>query len=154
MNIIESVKEILVQQNFYEKESQLEQLSDVFEYVQELGEEDVAKGVQLLLAAALQEEDLNMKETFFHTINNAVVYQHIGSRINWDKLVDSLPSLEKEHLDYALNMLGLSVQRKYLPVLKKYSHSSDSEIRKWGQESVDELEYRLAHASESHKEAV
>ena len=119
MNIIENVKEILEQQNFYEKESQLEQLSDVFEYVQELGGEDVAKVVQILLEAALQEENISMKEAFFHTINNAVVYQHIGNHVDWDALATSLSSLGKWELEYALDILGMSGEAKYLPTLEE-----------------------------------
>jgi hypothetical protein len=151
MDIIKDVKETLELQNHHEKESQLEQLSDVFEYCHDLSEGDVAEGVQLLLAEALQEADQSMKESFFHAINNAVVYQHIGSRINWDRLAASLPSLEKMHLDYALNMLGLSVQEKYLSVLGVYAHDPDLEIRKWAYEAIEELEDRVARATVSQK---
>ncbi len=56
MNIVKDVKEILKLQSHHEKRSQLEQLSDVFEYGHELSKEKIAAGVQLLLAAVLQEE--------------------------------------------------------------------------------------------------
>jgi hypothetical protein len=151
VNIVEEIKETLKLQNHHEKESQLEQLSDVFEYCRNLSEGDVAEGVQFLVAEALQEADQDMKESLFHAINNAVVYQHIGSRINWDMLAASLPSLEKMHLDYALNILGLSVQEKYLFVLGVYTHDPDLEIRKWAQEAIEELEDRVTHATASQK---
>ena len=154
MDIVKDVKEMLEQRNPYEKESEIEQLSDVFEYSRDLSQEDVAAGVQLLLAAALQEEDQDMKESFFHAMNNAVVYQRIGSCIDWNMLAGFLPSLAKVHLDYALNMLGLSVQEQYLSVLEVYAHHPDPEIRTWAQEAIDELKYRLAHAPASQKEAV
>src|SRR2546421_8572936 len=115
MDTIKDVKEILKQQNLQEKRSQLEQLSDVFEYGHELSEGDVAEGGQLLLAAALQEDDSSVKESFFHALNNAVVYQHIGNRIDWDTLAASLPSLGKWELDYALNILGISGKARYRP---------------------------------------
>jgi hypothetical protein len=123
----------------------------VFEYVRELSEGNVAEGVQLLLIAGLQEDDQSLKESFFHAINNAVVYQHIGNRINWDMLAASLPSLGKWELEYALDILGISGQAKYLPALEEYAHHADAEIKEWAQEAIDELKYRLARATASQK---
>ena len=93
MDILKDVKAILELQNSQEKERGTEKLSDVFEYVHELSEKDVVEGAQLLLAAALHEDDQSTRESFFHALYTAVVYQHIGSRVDWDKLAASLPSL-------------------------------------------------------------
>jgi hypothetical protein len=150
-DIPKRIKEILVEQNPHEKERQLEQLSDVFEYCHDLSKRDVAEAVQLLLAEALQEEDQRTLESFFHTINNAVVYQHIGSCIDWNTLAVSLSSLGKEELEYALDILGFSGKVRYLPVLKEYTQHTDPEIREWAQEAIDELKYRLARVTDSRK---
>src|SRR5262249_44318924 len=100
---------------------------------------------------ALQENDKVLKKEFFHTINQAVVYQEIGDHINWDPLAVSLPSLEKRDLVYVLDILGLSGRGKYLPLLDKYAHHSDPEIRKWAQQALEDLQDRIAHASNSQK---
>jgi hypothetical protein len=151
MDIVKDVKEILKLQNTHEKERGVEKLSDVFEYIHELSEGDVAEGVQLLLIAGLQENDQSLKESVFHAINNAVVYQHIGNQINWDVLAASLPSLGKWELEYALDILGISGQARYLHALEEYIHHPDPEIKEWAQEAINELKYRLAHATASQK---
>ncbi len=151
MNILKQVKEILVEQNPQEKDNLLEQLSQVMENHHGLNETDVVEGVQILLSSALQENDKAVRETFFSTIENAVVHHDVGDRINWDTLAASLSSLEKWDLEYVLNVLGLSGQARYLPVLNEYAHHADPEIRKWAQEAITEIEYRVAHASPSQK---
>jgi hypothetical protein len=151
MDILKQVKEILEQQNPQEKDNLLEQLSDVLEYNHGLNEVDVVEGTRLLLAAALQEDDKVLRKEFFHTIDQSVVYQEIGDRINWDPLVVSLASLEKRDLVYVLDILGLSGQRKYLSLLDKYAHHSDPEIRQWAHEAIEDLEDSIVHATDSQK---
>ncbi len=151
MNIVKEIKEILALQSSNEKDSRLSVLSGEFEYGDELNKADVAEGTRLLLAAALQEDDKVLRKEFFHTIDQAVVYQEIGDRINWDPLVVSLPSLEKRDLVYVLDILGLSEQRKYRSLLDKYARHSDSEIRQWAHEAIEDLEDSIAHATDSQK---
>ena len=151
MDIVKEVKEILALQNPGEKDNRLSVLSGEFEYGDELNHADVAEGTQLLLAAALQEDDRVLKKEFFHTIDQAVVYQDIGDRIDWDVLAASLSSLEKTHLTYVLDILGLSGQEKYFSLLDEYAHHADPEVRKWAQEAVEDLEDRIAHAPDAQR---
>ena len=143
MDIVKEVIEILALKKPHEKDNRLEQLSDVFEYHHGLDKADIIEGVRLLLPAALQEDDRDMRQTFLRAIENAVVHHDIGDCINWDALVTSLPSLEKWDLEYVLNVLGLSGQAKYLPTLDEYAHHIDPEIREWAQEAIREVEYRV-----------
>jgi len=126
-------------------------LSGEFEYGDKLDKADVAEGTQYLLAAALQEDDKALKKEFFYTIDQAVVYQNIGNCVDWDTLVISLPSLEKSDLVYVLDIIGLSGQRKYLPLLDRYAHHSDPEIRIWASEALEDLKDSIAHASAPQK---
>ena len=151
MNIVKEIKEILALQDPDEKDSKLSVLNGEFEYDDDLNKAEVIEGTRLLLATALQEDDKALKKKFFRTIDQAVVYQEIGDRINWDPLVVSLPSLEKRDLVYVLDILGLSGQRKYLSLLDKYAHHSDAEIRQWACESLEDLEDSIAHATDSQK---
>jgi len=152
MNIAKDVTEILTLQKTSEKRSKLEQLSDVFEYGHDLSIENVAEGLKLLLAAALQEDDQSIKESLLHAITKAVVYQQVGNRINWDTLAAELPSLEIWELEYALDILGFSGQIRYLPTLEKYAHHTDPEIREWADDSIENINSRIAHAGDFHKE--
>ena len=138
--LIQETKEILAQQNSKDKAHGLEYLMDVFEYERTLNETDVIGGVQLLLAAALRESDPALKETFFRAINTAIVYQHVGDRINWDALAAAVPTLAKAHLEYVLSILGLSGQANYLPLLQHSAYDPESEMRTWATEDITELE--------------
>ena len=151
MDIVKEVKEILALRNPYEKDDRLEQLSDMLEYHHRLNETDIVEGVRLLLPAALQEDDKDMKQTFLRAIENAVVHHDVGDRIDWDRLAGSLSSLEEWELEYVLNIIGLSGQARYLPILDEYAHHADPEISEWAQEAIREIEYRVAHASPSRK---
>jgi len=151
MDILKRAKDILVEHDPQEKDNLLEQLSDVLEYHHGLNEADIIEGVRLLLVAALQEADKDMKQTFLRAIENAVVHHNIGDCIDWDALVASLSSLEKWDLEYALNVLGLSGQARYLPVINEYAQHADPEISEWAQEAIREIEYRVAHAAPAQK---
>ena len=152
MDIVQNVKEILKLQNTLEKRSQIEQVSDVLEYWPDLSEKDVAEGSQLLLDAALQEKDEDLQESLFHAANHVVGCQSAVNLMDWDGLAASLPSLGIEPLDYALNMLGISGQARYLPALEEYTHHADPEIRESAQEALSELKYQLARAAGSQRE--
>ena len=152
MNMTKEINDTLALQNLREKVGKLEQISDVLEYDHGLDEEDVIEGTKLLLAAALQEEDQLTKEQLYYTIYTSVVHQDIGDRVDWDALVDVLPSLNKLQLEEALGVLGFSGQERYLPVLNVYTHNADPEICEWALDAIGEIKYRQAHASEEDVE--
>ena len=58
---------------------------------------------------------------------------------------------EKWNLEYALNVLGLSGQARYLPILNEYAHYVDPEIRESARDAIREIEYRVAHAAPAQK---
>src|SRR5579864_3318810 len=111
MDIVKSIKDMLALQAPYAKRGKLVYLSDVFEFDKWLKKEDIVEGVKILLFCALREKDQNVKNLFFRAMNNAVVYHQkegIGNHVNWDALVNSLSTLNKCQLEYALNVLSLS----------------------------------------------
>ena len=105
MDILQQVKDILEQQNPQEKHYQLDQLCDVLEYHHGLNEEAIVEGVQLLLPAALQEENKEVRETLLQTLDKAITHHDIRTRIDWDKLLTLLPFLGKWELVYLLEIL-------------------------------------------------
>lgn len=151
MDIVREVKEILALQNPGEKDDRLSVLNSAFEYNDELNRADVIEGTQLLLHAALQEDNKVLRKRFFRTIDQALVYQEIGGCIDWDALAALLPSLEKRDLVYVLDILALSGQGKYFSRLDEYAHHADPEIRKWAEEALEDLEDSIAHASPAQK---
>ncbi len=149
--MIKEIQDTLGLQNLQERVSKLGQLSDVFEYGHGLSEEDVIEGTKLLLAAALQEKDQSVKDQLLYALYTSVVHQDIGDCIDWDALVDILPSLNKLQLEEALGVLGLSGQEKYLHILDEYMHNADPEIREWALGAIGDIKYRLAHASDNQR---
>ncbi len=135
MDVVKEIKDILAHPKPHEKDRGLERMNDVFEYGYgyDLKKEDIVEGVKLLLAAALQEQDPMMKRMIFRTLFKAVVFRQgkylRRSNVNWDLLVDSLSSLNKWQFGYALDILGLTGQEKYVPVLDRYTHHIDAEVR-------------------------
>jgi len=151
MDILKLVKDILAEQRPYEKDYLLGSLSQILEHHHGLNEADIIEGVRLLLAAALQEDNKEVRETFFSTIDNTVLHHDIGDYIDWDALIPSLSDLGKWELDDVLHTLGLSGQARYLPILNEYAHSADPEIRECAQDAIREIEYRVAHAAPAQK---
>ena len=151
MDILKQVKEILEQQNPQEKHYQLDQLCDVLEYHHGLNEADVVEGVQLLLPAALQENNKEVRETLFRTMDAAIVHHDIKTCVDWDRLFALLPSLGKWELVYVLEILGFSGQVKYLPVLEEYTHHADPEIREWADDAIENINSRVIHAADFPK---
>jgi hypothetical protein len=154
MDILKQVREILAQRNLQEKDNLLTQLDQVLEYHHGLNEADIVEGVRLLLSAALQEGNKAVRDTFFSTIATAVAYHQIRNRIDWSRLHDALPSLNKWELEYVLDILGFSGEVRYLPILKKYARDPDPEIREWADDAIENINSWVAHTSASHKEAV
>jgi len=151
MSVVEEVKDILTLRNAGEKANRLSVLNSKFEYDDSLDKTDVVEGTQLLLAAALQEDNKVLRKKYFRTIDRAVVYQDVGDCIDWDALVVLLPSLEKMDLVYVLDIIGLSGKRKYFSLLVQYTHHVDPEIRQWASESLEDLEDSIAHAADARK---
>ena len=149
MDLVNEIKEIVTLQNPHEKDSRLEHLSDTFEYHADYSEEDLLESVSLLIFEALRENDSWVKESLFNAMSSAVLYyqnKNIGSRINWDPLAASLPSLGLDCLPYALSILGFSGQTKYLPILSEYIHHSDDDVSNSARSATTELEDTIAHA--------
>jgi hypothetical protein len=147
MDIIKEVNDLLIDQDHQERMSKLSVLADVFEYHRDVNREEIIEGVKLLLVPALQEKDKYVKEAFFDAINAAVIHRDIGYFINWDMLVDALPSLEKEPLGYALNILSASGQERYLPMLDGFTQDADPDIREDAQEAIRDIKYWLTRST-------
>src|SRR5436305_8546422 len=110
MDIVKEIKEILRLQNPNDKDTRLSTLNDEFEYDDSSNEADIAEGTQLLLVAALQEDNKMVKRKFLRTIDKAVVHHDIRKLVDWDRLVTELPTLGKWELEYALDILGIAGQ--------------------------------------------
>jgi hypothetical protein len=59
-----------------------------------------------------------------------------------------MPALDKCELEYVLDILGFSGQVRYLPILEKYAHHTDREIREWADDAIENITSWVAHASQ------
>ena len=145
MDITKAIKEALELPNSHRKENALESINEVLEYGhgEILERDELIQGVKLLLAAALQEEDSDMKRRLLRTISQAVVF-HQGkylrrSSVDWDPLASSVASLEIPQLEYALLILGVSGREKYVPVLERYTQHTGPRISKLALKAIDDI---------------
>lgn len=144
MNIEKSIKQILSMNNNYEKELKIEELSDNIEYSKNIQNEDLIKGISLLLEYGLKLNKGTLKETVFSTIFTSVLNHEIAPKINWDNLSDILFNLDEECLDYSLSFLGFSHNKKYIDIISKCLVSSSSDIKESAEEALNEINSHTA----------
>ena len=157
MDIVKEIKDILALLNQHAKDRGLERMNDVFEYGYgyDLEEEDIVEGVRLLLAAALREQDPVIKQRILRTIFKAVVYRPAKSMISgidWDSLAASFSSLDKWQLAYSIVILGLTGQKRYIPILEPYTLHTDPDIRERAIDAIKKINSMTAHTPDKKEE--
>jgi len=140
MKLTKIVKEILKLKDVNEKELRIDDLGDMLEFgVYE--KKDLIDSVNLMLNFSASETNLKIKESVFHAINNALVFQNIGEFINWENFIKELDKLNGELLDYGISFLGFSRNEEFLPIIKEYLEHDNKEIRETAQEAIEEILY-------------
>ncbi|MEI3613634.1 hypothetical protein [Pseudogracilibacillus sp. SO30301A] len=107
-----------------------------------MDKDEIIEGVNLLLSQVVLEKDSEFKETIFHTIHNAVVFNEVAADISLDILLPYCSGLSNENLSYVLSFLGFSGNEKYLATLRTYRNSPNKEIQTIAKEAINELRYR------------
>lgn len=128
MNILREVEKILSIQDPQKKlDAIIGPLDQLFERGRALPvrPERLGKAASLLLTAAFEEQDAEIKEEMFAVLLTAVSWNEISRYIDWITLVDHLPCLSGYTLGYALGMLGWSRRHVFLAVLQDYLRKPD-----------------------------
>ncbi|MEY9972681.1 hypothetical protein ABH966_003057 [Lysinibacillus sp. RC46] len=141
MKLVEKIKSILLFDDKFEKEKNIEDIGDILECGC-FDSAELIEGINLLLSHITLEKDNALKESILHTIHNGIVYQDIASEITLDLLLPYLSTFNEEHITYVLTSLGFSGKQKYVTILESYLNHSSEEIKETAKEAIIEIEYR------------
>ncbi|EJL20317.1 hypothetical protein [Brevibacillus sp. BC25] len=118
----------------------LDEIGDLLEYGT-LNRNEVIKFTEYALVLAIAEENTAVKESLFRILLNAVTFQDVADKVEWDKLANALPSLHDPILDYALTIIGFSKNQKFINVIEPYLNSPTDYIRETAAEALVEINY-------------
>jgi hypothetical protein len=128
MNVVREVEKVL---SIQEPQKKLDAIIGPLDRLFERGRalpvrpERLGKAASLLLTAALEEQDVEIKEEMFAVLLTAVAWNEISRYIDWIALVDHLPCLSGYTLGYALRALGRSRRHVFLAILQDYLRKPD-----------------------------
>lgn len=118
----------------------LDEIGDLLEYGT-LNRNEVIKFTEYALDLAIAEENMAVKESLFRILLNAVTFQAVADKVEWDKLANALPSLHDAILDYALTIISFSKKRKFINVIEPYLNSPTDYSRQTAAEALVEINY-------------
>lgn len=142
MNVLREVEKVITLQNPQQKlDAIIGPLEQLFERGRalQLPPERVGRAASLLLAAAIEEQQAEIKEEIFAVLLTAVSWNEISRYIDWIALVDHLPLLSGYCLGYALGMLGRSRRYVFLTMLQDYLADPDLFVQIEALEAMKQL---------------
>ncbi len=123
LNILDKTQRVLAIQDVQSRREKIASLDWFFELGRAFPVELVGQASVLLLAAALQEADQQVKTEMLAVLLTAVSWNEVSAYIAWDELIAHLPLLAGPLLISALEMLGWSRRTSDLVVLRSYLDS-------------------------------
>lgn len=137
---VREIEQVLKGKDEQEKIETVSHLSDVFESYN-TNIENFEELIEVLLAYALAEQNLEVKEELFDALSKAVTYQNV-ERINWDSLERHLPQLPLSCLITGINILGMTYDQKYLPTIKMYTEHENGAVKGEAYIALKEMEHK------------
>lgn len=141
MNLVEKINYIFSLKTELEQENKIGEIGDIFEH-SNLERKEIIEAVNLMLSFVVQEISSSMKESLLNAVNNALVYQNVGTEVSFDILLPYMSKLNEEQLSYVLSFMGFSGKKEYKPLLEKYLIYNDDEIKEAAQEALCEIDFR------------
>lgn len=142
MNLVDKTNNIFTLKTELEQEAKIGEIGDILEYGS-IEKNEIIEAVNLMLSYVVQDMGSSVKENLLNAVNNALVYQNVGTEVSFDILLPYLSDFSEEHLAYVLSFLGFSGKQEYRPVLEKYLIHKDDEIKDAAQEALCEIDYRI-----------
>lgn len=139
MGFRNEIEEILKIQDVQEK---LERIDDrVYELSENrsVGAEEVGEATALLLQKALGEQNQEGKEAMFDLLATAVSWHQIETFIDWDAILAQIPHLAGNTLLSALEILGWSKDKRYIPLLERHLDSSSIWVQITALEALSQI---------------
>lgn len=139
MGFCNEIEEILKIQNVQEKVERIEDSVYELSENRSIGAEEVGEATALLLQEALGEQNKEVKEAMFDLLATAVSWHQIETFIDWDAILAHIPYLAGNTLLSALEMLGWSKDKRYIPLLERYLDSSNIWVRITALEALSQI---------------
>lgn len=145
MNLVEKINHIFTLKTELEQENKISEIGDIIEYGS-LEREELIAAVNLMLSFIVREIGISVKESLLNVVNNALVYQNVGTEVSFDILLPYISKFRKDHLTYVLTFLGFSGKKEYRQLLEKYLNYNDDEIKEAAQEGICEIDFRIQNS--------
>jgi len=142
MNLVEKTNKIFTLETELEQENEISEIGDIFEY-SSVEKDEVIEVVNSMLSFVVQDIGSSVRENLLNTVNNALVYQNVGTEVSFDILLPYFSDFSEAHLSYVLSFLGFSGKQEYKPLLEKYLIYDDEEIKEAAQEALCEIDFRI-----------
>lgn len=131
-----------------DRNSKMRKLSDLelfmdygFGRRQDVSNKEFVRGISLLVKAALEEKDEDIRKEILPVISQALTFHSIGEAIDFDPLVTNVPLFMENEIEYILYFFGYSENKKYIPFLEQYKDSSVHSIRTSAREALQNLSH-------------
>lgn len=142
MNLVEKLNNIFTLETELEQENEISQIGDIFEY-SSFEKDEVVEVVNAMLSLVVQDIGSSVRENLLNAVNNALVYQNVGTEVSFDILLPCLSDFSEAHLSYVLTFFGFSGNQKYRPLLEKYLIYDNEEVKEAAQEALCEINFRI-----------
>ncbi|MFP4978779.1 hypothetical protein ACE6ED_25455 [Paenibacillus sp. CN-4] len=142
MNLVKKTNNIFTLETELEQENEISEIGDIFEY-SSVEKDEVIEVVNLMLSYVVQDIGGSVRENLLNAVNNALVYQNVGTEVSFDILLPYLSDFDEAHLSYVLSFLGFSGKKEYRSILEKYLIYDDEEIKEAAQEALCEIDFRI-----------
>jgi hypothetical protein len=117
-----------------------ETLSDYVEFAN-LSENDCGKILQKLVICAAAEEDSEIQETTLNGIANALLRLNCKDLLDLRPLVQRIASLKDDCLLHAIDIIGLSRERKHVDSLLPFLKHRRADVREAAAIALEELKF-------------
>lgn len=142
MNLVDRTNNIFTFETALEQENEISEIGDIFEYGT-VQEDELIEVVNLMLSFVVRDIEDSVRENLLNAVNNALVYQNIGTKVSFDILLPFLSKFSEEDLSYILTFLGFSGKQRYKSILENYLICDNEEIKETAQEALYEIAFRI-----------
>ncbi|MFO0867084.1 MAG: hypothetical protein U0744_20990 [Gemmataceae bacterium] len=138
--VVENVTSELRAQDAYSREKAASELADWAES-DSLSDEELRLVFSELSTVVAKEENSRVTESVWHALSQ-IAMSNRGQNFNWDFVSQSICSLQRDCLEFALVCLGFSGEARFLPVISAQFANADPEIQTAARTAYEECIFR------------
>lgn len=151
MGFRNEIEEILKIQGVEEKREKIEEMAYELSENRTVAAEEVGEAAAILFKVVLVEQNKDVKATMFDFLATAVSWHRIDLFLDWDAILAQIPSYAGNTLLSALEMLGWSRDKKYIPPLERYLDSPNIWVQITAIEALSQIWWDFSEKSDEIK---